>query len=171
MLRENFYGVNAAHSAFYPSLTLGGMAGWTNNAGGMIANPGKLLLSAVGSIAQPLFNKGMNIANLKIAKARYEQSLLGFHQTLLNAGVEVNDALISCQNSKEKISLREKQVEANEKALNNSTELMKHSSTTYLEVLYAENAYLQSRLMQVADWFEGVQGEISLYKALGGGVE
>lgn len=171
MLRENFYGVNAAHSAFYPSITLGGLAGWTNNAGGMIANPGKLLLSAVGSIAQPLFNKGVNIANLKIAKARYEQSLLAFHQTLLNAGVEVNDALISCQNSKEKISLRQKQVEANLKALNNSSELMKYSSATYLEVLYAENTYLQSRLMQVADWFEGVQGEINLYKALGGGIE
>lgn len=170
ILRGSFYGVNAAHSAFYPSITLGGVAGWTNNAGGMIANPGKLLLSAIGSLTQPLFNKGINIANLKIAKAKYEQSMLAFHQTLLNAGVEVNDALISCQNSSDKSEIRQKQVDANEKALNNSIELMKHSSTTYLEVIYAENAYLQSKLLQVADWFEGIQGQINLYKALGGGV-
>lgn len=170
ILSEKFYGVNIAHSAFYPSITLGGTAGWTNNMSSMIANPGKLLLSAIGSITQPLFNKGVNVANLKIANAEYEQALLSFHKTLLNSGIEVNDALISCQNSTEKIQLRQKQVEANQNALSSSTELMKNSSTTYLDVLYAENTFLQSRLVQVSDWLEGIQGQISLYKAIGGGV-
>lgn len=168
-LRESFYGVNAARSAFYPSLTLGGTAGWTNSAGGFISNPGQLLLSAIGSLTQPLFNKGINQANLKISKARYEQSKLQFHQTLLSAGVEVNDALVLCQNSQSKLIIRQKQVEANQRALDNSLELMKHSSNTYLDVLYAEITLLQSRLVSVSDWFEGVQGKITLYKALGGG--
>ncbi|MGL5772587.1 MAG: TolC family protein [Bacteroidales bacterium] len=168
-LRESFYGVNTARSAFYPSITLGGTAGWTNSAGGMISNPGQLLLSAIGSLTQPLFNKGINQANLKISKARYEQTKLQFHQALLNAGVEVNDALILCQNSRDKLEIRSRQVEANQKALDNSLELMKHSSNTYLDVLYAEITLLQSRLVQVSDWFEGVQGKITLYKALGGG--
>ena len=168
-LREYFYNKNIAHAAFYPSITLGGSAGWTNNIGGMISNPGKILLSAIGSLTQPLFNKGINMANLKIAKINYEQSLLSFNQSLLNAGVEVNNALIQCQNSNEKTALRTQEIEANEKALNNSLELMKHSSVTYLEVIYAENSLLQSRLLQVSDWFAGIQGQISLYKALGGG--
>lgn len=168
-LRESFYGVNAARSAFYPSLTLGGTAGWTNSAGGFISNPGQLLLSAIGSLTQPLFNKGINQANLKISKARYEQSKLQFHQTLLSAGVEVNDALVLCQNSQSKLIIRQKQVEANQRALDNSLELMKHSSNTYLDVLYAEITLLQSRLVSISDWFEGVQGKITLYKALGGG--
>lgn len=169
LLRESFYGVNLARSAFYPSITLGGSAGWSNYAAGMIENPSKFLLSAIGSLTQPLFNKGANVANLKISKATYEQSMLAFHHSLLRAAVEVNDALISCQNSADKQKVRAQQVQANEKALSNNMELMKYSSTTYLEVLYAENALLQSKLMQVSDWFEGVQGEISLYKALGGG--
>ncbi|MGL5729492.1 MAG: TolC family protein, partial [Bacteroidales bacterium] len=123
----------------------------------------------IGSLTQPLFNKGINQANLKISKARYEQTKLQFHQALLNAGVEVNDALILCQNSRDKLEIRSRQVEANQKALDNSLELMKHSSNTYLDVLYAEITLLQSRLVQVSDWFEGVQGKITLYKALGGG--
>lgn len=48
----------AARSAFYPSITLGGSAGWTNNAGAIISNPGNWLLSALGSLTQPLFNRG-----------------------------------------------------------------------------------------------------------------
>lgn len=168
-LKQHFYSVNVARAAFYPSLNLSGSAGWTNNAGGAIVNPGELLLSALGSLTQPLFNKGVNRANLNIAKIDYEKSLLSFHQTLLKAGVEVNDALRQCQNSKEKLLLRELQVKANEDAVANSIEIMKNSSNTYLEVLVAENTLLQSRLSQVSDWFENVQGTINLYKALGGG--
>lgn len=57
-LEAAFYGTNAARSAFYPSITLGGSAGWTNSAGSMIVNPGKFLASAVGSLTQPLFARG-----------------------------------------------------------------------------------------------------------------
>lgn len=169
-LRNSFYGVNVARAAFYPSLTLSGNAGWTNNIGAIV-NPAQLLLSATASLTQPIFNRGVNKANLKIAQSQYQQSLLSFQKVLLTAGNEVNSALIACQNSEEKIALRNNQIDANEKALENSKELMKHSSTTYLEVLTAQSSLLQSELTQVSDWFEGVQGTIDLYKALGGGIE
>ena len=61
-LEAAFYGTNAARSAFYPSITLGGSAGWTNSAGSMIVNPGKFLASAVGSLTQPLFARWQIIA-------------------------------------------------------------------------------------------------------------
>ena len=98
-LMEAFYATNGARSAFYPSITLSGSAGWTNSGGTAITNPGAWLLSAVGSLVQPLFNKGENIANLKIAKARQEEALLHFRQELLDAGNEVNDALAQWQSA------------------------------------------------------------------------
>lgn len=67
-LASAFYSINAARSAFYPSITLSGTAGWTNSAGSMIVNPGKLLLSVIDSLTQPLFNKGLNVAQLKMPK-------------------------------------------------------------------------------------------------------
>ena len=73
-----YYAVHSARSAFYPGITLSGSAGWTNAAGAVIANPGQWLLSAVGALVQPLFNRGKNIANLKVAKAQQEEALLAF---------------------------------------------------------------------------------------------
>lgn len=170
VLRQNFYGINVARSAFYPSFVLSGSAGWTNNVGAII-NPGQLLLSAVGSLTQPLFNAGVNRANLKIAKSVYEQSLISFQYSLLKAGNEVNDALIQCQTSEEKEELRNQQVESLRKAVDITQELMNSGTAIYLEVLVAQNTLLQARLFQVSDWFEYMQGKIDLYKALGGGVD
>lgn len=96
-LAEAFYTTNRAYSAFYPAITLSGSAGWTNAAGAIISNPGEWLFSAVGALVQPLFNRGQNIANLKVAKARQEEALLTFRQTLLNAGTEV---MMLCYNGK-----------------------------------------------------------------------
>ena len=99
-LAQAYYATNTARSAFYPSLTLSGSTGWTNNVGGVVVNPGSWLFSAVGSLMQPLFNKGTNIANLRQAKARQEEALLLFQQSLLDAGKEVNNALTRWQSAR-----------------------------------------------------------------------
>lgn len=104
-LAEAFYATNAARTSFYPSLTLSGTLGWTNNGGGTILNPGKWLSNAIAQLVTPLFNKGTNIANLKIAKARQQEAVLRFEQSLLNAGNEVNDALTEWQTADGRIRL------------------------------------------------------------------
>ena len=170
-LKQAFYVTNAARSAFYPSLVLAGNAGWTNSAGGFIVNPGKLLLSAVGSLTQPLFAKGTNIARLKIAKAQQEEAMLGFQQSLLNAGNEVNNALVQCQTARGRIELDEKMIASLETAVSSTELKMKHGNTTYLEVLVAQESLLQAQLGKVADQLDEIQGVINLYQALGGGRE
>ena len=167
-LMQSFYATNAARSALYPSITLSGSAGWTNNAG-VITNPGKLLLSAAGSLLQPIFNANANRANLKIAKAQQEESKLAFQQALLNAGAEVNNALTQCQTARAKTDLRIKQIEAMERAVESTELLMQHSSTTYLGVLTAQQSLLSAPLSQIADQFDEIQGVVNLYQALGGG--
>ncbi|WP_299101178.1 TolC family protein [uncultured Alistipes sp.] len=167
-LMQAFYATNAARSALYPSITLSGSAGWTNNAG-VITNPGKLLLSAAGSLLQPIFNANANRANLKIAKAQQEESKLAFQQALLNAGAEVNNALTQCQTARAKTDLRIKQIEAMERAVESTELLMQHSSTTYLEVLTAQQSLLSAQLSQISDQFDEIQGVVNLYQALGGG--
>lgn len=165
-----FYATNSARSAFYPSITLGGSAGWTNSGGAMISNPGALLLSAVASLTQPLFNKGTNIANLKIAKAEQEEASLLFRQSLLDAGAEVNNALTQFQTACERSALLKQQVAALQKAVKSTHLLMQHGSTTYLEVLTAQQTLLQARLTQVSDRMNEIQGVINLYHAVGGGL-
>ncbi len=168
-LATAYYATNSARSAFYPSITLSGSAGWTNAAGAAISNPGQWLLSAIGSLVQPIFNRGKNIANLKIAKAQQEEALLTFQQSLLDAGAEVNNALVQWQSARERITLDERQTISLRSALRSSELLMQHSSQNYLEVLTARQSLLQAELNVASDRFDEIQGVINLYHALGGG--
>lgn len=170
-LEAAFYGTNQARASFYPSVVLSGSAGWTNSAGAMIVNPGKFLASAVGSLTQPLFNRGQVIAQYRIAQAQQEEASLAFQQTLLNAGSEVNDALVAYQTSREKTILFDKQIVSLEKALKSTSLLMEHGTSTYLEVLNARQSLLSAQLSQTANRFSEIQSVVNLYHALGGGRE
>ena len=168
-LEAAFYVTNQARSAFYPSIVLSGSAGWTNAAGSIIVNPAKFIATAIGQLTMPLFNRGQNIAQLRIAKAQQEEASLSFQQTLLNAGAEVNDALTAYQSSKSKTELYQKQVTALEKTVTSTSLLMEYGTTNYLEVLTARQSLLNAQLTQVSNRFMEIQSVISLYQALGGG--
>ena len=168
-LMQSYYATASARSALYPSITLSGTVGWTNNSGAGIVNPGKLIWNAAGSLLQPIFNANANRARVKIAKAQQEESKLSFQQTLLNAGAEVNNALTQCQSARAKADLRVRQIEALERAVESTELLMQHGSTTYLEVLTAQQSLLSAQLSQIADRFDEIQGTVNLYQALGGG--
>ena len=170
-LAETFYATGEARSYFYPSITLSGTAGWTNNSGISIVNPGKWLFNAVGSLVQPLFNRGTNIAWLKIAKAQQEEALLNFQQALLNAGVEVNEALTTWQTSRQKSELSRQEIAHLQRALHSAEQTMNHGNTIYLEVLTAQQSLLQAELTACQDTFSEVLGVISLNHALDGGYQ
>lgn len=170
-LESAFYGTNQARSAFYPSITLGGNAGWTNSAGSLIVNPAKFLASAVGSFTQPLFNRGQVIAQYRIAKAQQEEAALAFRQSLLNAGNEVNNALTAYQTSKDKALLFGNQIASLRKAMESTSLLMQYGTVNYLEVLTARQSLLDAQLAQTGNRFTEIQSLINLYQALGGGQE
>jgi len=168
-LASAYYSTNQARSAFYPQITLSGSAGWTNSAGSVIVNPGKFLLSAVGSLTQPLFARGANAARLKIAKAEQQAALLAFQQSILSAGSEVSNALYQYQVAGEKCIQRKQQIESLNSSVDKTQQLMKYGSSTYLEVLTAQQSLLSASLSDVADSFQRIQAVINLYQALGGG--
>ena len=164
-----YYNTNSARAAFYPQITLSGSVGWTNSAGTAIVNPGKLLASVIGSLTQPLFYRGTNIARLRQAKAQEEQAKLQFQTALLSAGNEVSNALYQYQMTTDKAAVRDMQVISAKKAADDTKELFNLGTSTYLEVLSAQQSYLSAQLSQVNDAFSRMQAVVSLYQALGGG--
>lgn len=168
-LAQSFYATNVARAAFYPSINLAGAIGWTNNGGGIVANPGQWLLNAIGSLTQPLFNRGANIANLRIAEAQQEEAKLLFRQSLLDAGKEVNNALTAWQTANGQIEIADNQVETLKEAVRKTELLMRHSPTTYLEVLTAQQSLLDAELTALQSRYDRIQSVITLYHALGGG--
>ena len=162
-----YYAVNVARGSMLPSLSLSGAAGWTNSAGAVV-NPGGLILSAAGSLFQPIFNARANAAKVKIAKSQQEEAKLNFRQTVLDAGAEVNNALTLYQSASRRIEARIEQTKALEEAVEKTEYLMRYSSTTYLEVLTAEQSLLSAETDLVQDRYDLIYSVISLYHALGG---
>lgn len=169
-LMQAFYATNVARANFYPQITLSGSLGWTNGSGVSVTNPGSWLMSALGSLVQPLFQKGQNKANLKIAQAQQEEALLLFRQSLLDAGIEVNDALMGWQTARERIDVDKKQIALLRAAVWNTRLLMQHGQVNYLEVLIAQENLLQAELTGAEDKYDEIQSIITLYHALGGGL-
>ena len=170
-LEEAFYNTQAARSAFFPSITLTGTAGWTNSAGSQIVNPGKLLLSAVGSLTQPIFARGRLTANLKIAKLTQEDLQRRYVQTVIDAGNQVNEAMADCMAAREKHAYYERQVQVLYDAYAGTHELMDNGKASYLEVLTAQESLLNSQLSEAMNMYKGAQAVIALYIALGGGTK
>ncbi len=163
-LRLAFYNTNIAHANLYPSLTISGD-------GAFVGTPASWAFSFLAKLVQPIFNAGSNRANYKIAQSQQHEAMLHFEHKLLEAGNEVNTALAQCRSARSKTNLRIRQIDNLEKAVYSTRQLMSHSEATYLEVLTAQQSLLSARLLQISDRFEGIQGVINLYRALGGGVD
>ena len=163
-LQLAFYNTNIAHANLYPSLTLTGNIG-------LEGGPAAFVLDFVGKLVQPIFKAGSNRANYKIAQSKQREAVLNFQHKLLEAGSEVNTALAQCNSARNKTNLRIRQIETLESSVYSTRQLMSHAEATYLEVLTAQQSLLSARLQQISDRFEGIQGVINLYRALGGGVD
>lgn len=166
-LVEAFYATNVARSYFYPSITLSGSGGWA----GINGNPGDWIYNAVAGLVQPIFNQGKNKARVKISEAQRQEALLNFKQTLLDAGTEANNALISWQTARKRLDSDKLQIMYLKGAVFNTQLLMKNGQATYIEVLSAQKNLLQAELTETNDKFLEIQSVITLYHALGGGLE
>ena len=169
-MEEAFYNTQAARAAFYPSITLSGSAGWTNNAG-IVIDPGKLLLTAVGQLTQPIFARGKLIANKKIAQLTEEDLQKKYVQTVVNAGNQVNEAMADCMAAREKNTYYHRQVQVLHEAYTGTHELMDNGKASYIEVLTAQESLLNAQLSQAMNMYDAAQAVIALYIALGGGSE
>lgn len=169
-LKQAFYTTQAARSAFYPDLTLSGSLGWTDGRGG-VSDPASWIWNALGSLTAPVFARGTRKAALRSAQASQEAAKLQFRQALLDAGREVNDALTSCQTARERMEIDLRQQEALKGAVEKIELMMRYSTTNYLEVLTAQQSFLDAELKVVEDRYALIQGNVALYRALGGGAE
>ena len=166
-----FHNVQTARSRFYPAINISGAGTFTNSSGMGIVNPGKWLLTAVGSLTQPIFANGQLVAGLKVAKAQQEQAFNDWQNAIFKAGNEVSNALVSYNTYKEKGELDARQTELYRQNVEDTRQLYKSSGSSYLEVISAQANLLNAEISKVSDDFYKMQAVVSLYTALGGGVK
>ena len=170
-LASAYYTTNQARAAFYPGLNITATAGWTNGSGIQVANPGQFMFQALASLAQPIFNNGKLVANLKVSKAEEKIAQMNYQQTILEAGKEVSDALHEYDATSKKLVQDRAQIEQLEKAVAYTSALFQSAQSTYLEILSAQQSLLSAQLTEVSDNVQRMQAVVSLYSAIGGGRE
>ena len=171
MMEEAYYNTQIARAAFFPTLTLSGTLGWTNDGGGVVVDPGKLLLNIMGQLTQPVFMRGQLKAGLKIAKLTQEDLLGNYTQTVIDAGNQVNEVLADFQAAVEKDGYYNRQVATLHDAYTGTHELMDNGKASYLEVLTAQESLLSAQLSEAMNKYSATQALIALYIALGGGTK
>ena len=170
-LASAYYTTNKARAAFYPGINITATAGWTNGSGVAVSNPGQFMFQALASLAQPIFNNGKLVANLKISKAEEQIAKMNYQQTILEAGKEVSDALHLYDATNRKLIQDKAQIEELEKAVTYTNALFQSGQSTYLEILSAQQSLLSAQLTEVSDNVQRMQAVINLYSAVGGGRE
>lgn len=167
--RVAFESTNLAKTYFYPSLTLTASSGFSNlELKDFFSN--SIFYSIIGGLTQPIFNQGLNKMRLTTAQSQQLQAYNIFQQSLLNAGQEVSNALYAYEMAVEKEDSREKQIEALEKAVDFTQQLLEYSSATnYTDVLTSEQNLLAAQLSGVNDNLQKLQAVVNLYRSLGGG--
>lgn len=168
-LAQCFYGVETARSRFYPSINISPTGAFTNSNG--MVNPGKILLSVVGQLTQPIFANGQLKAGLRVAEDQYKQAYNTWQNSILSAGSEVSNALVQYSSADEKSKLEEKQIEVLKKNVEHTQLLFRQSSSSYLEVITAQQNLLNAKISKVQDDFSKMQAVVNLYYALGGGTK
>lgn len=168
-LATAYYATNQARANFYPGLNITANGGFTNLLGSFIMNPGDWFAQLAGSLTIPIFSRGANIAKLKATKAQQQQAMNNFEYTLMAASAEVSDAMTVYEKSAEKEAYLARQVENLEKSVEYTQELLTLGTSTYLEVLTAQQGLLGAQISQLSTRLSRSQAVINLYQSLGGG--
>lgn len=167
--RQAFENKNVALAQVYPTLNITATLGLsTRTLENFFTN--SLFYTVGGTLTQNIFQQGNRKAQVRVTEARKMQAYYTFQQTLLTAGSEVSNSLLSYQKAKEKETTRLLQIQSLEKAVEYNKELLTYSSNVnYVNVLTSEQALLQARLSGVNDRLQQLQAVTEFYRALGGG--
>lgn len=165
--------IGAAEAAFFPRLMLTGTFGYESaDLGNLLQWSSRtfLLGPLVGTaLSLPIFDGGRRDAEVERARARYEEDVAQYRQTVLQAFREVEDGLASLRILDEQTEVQDAAVAQAERAAELSNVQYREGSISYLDVLDADREVLLQRRISVQLDGERARAAVALVRALGGG--
>jgi multidrug efflux system outer membrane protein len=161
--------IGVAKAAYFPSISLMGTAGYQS------ADFDKLMNGSAGmwgfgpSVNIPLLNFGRIDNEVNMAEARKDAASIAYAKVVKNAFKEVYDVLQKIKITDKKLIAQDEEMQALEKVLILSQKRFDNGYGTYLEVIEAKRALLNSKNNKIAFNTELIINQITLCKALGGG--
>lgn len=162
--------VSAARSAFKPSLNMTASFGYQAFRPSLWFNtPQSIAYAFVGGLTAPLLNRANLKSELNVANAEQQQKWLSYQRDVLNAFNEVSVQVRQSKTLSEKVNLLEEQVKGMNQITGIAEDLFISGRATYLEVLFAQQAVINSRSKLIEATKEQYINSIDLYRMLGGG--
>ena len=162
--------VRIAKKEFLPSFNIIGLLGFQSGSMYSSMDWKSAIAGLVGSGMVSLFSGGRKVANLKLNKNIYEQTLENYYKTNLVAIQEVNDALCSLKLDNQKFEKNSLTYNMEQKDLNFTKNKYDEGVISKLDLLQKEEILLSVNKLVVTSKIDVIASEISLYKALGGKV-
>lgn len=159
----------AAEADRLPSLRLSGSLGIDTVTSEKLFNPESAASSLIAGISGPIFDAGRIRANIAAQSAAEEQALLSYQSAVLTALSEVEDALIACRRTEERIAQLEKASAAAKEAAVLASQKYRAGVIDITTVLDTQRNDLSLQESVAAAKADRAAAHIQLYKALGGG--
>ncbi|MGP8198162.1 MAG: efflux transporter outer membrane subunit [Limisphaerales bacterium] len=161
--------IGAVKAYFYPQFNLTGLFGQVSPEVSTFTAGGANAWSGAANIVGPIFEAGLLKGELKEARAAWDEAVLQYQSSVLNALQEVSNALSAREQLQRERLDQERAVRAYEEAVRVAGERYQAGHANYYELLQeqqllfpAENALTQTELNQLLT-------VVQLYRALGGG--
>ena len=161
--------IAVARASFFPSINLTANGGYVSTALSSLFNPASRVFTLTGGLSQPIFEGGALSGQYSYSKARYAELLANYHKAVISAFGNVEDALVTLQQT---ALQRERQEEAVAKARHayEMTQVQFHAGTiNILTVLSTETALFAAEDTLVQVKYSHLAALIALFNALGGG--
>jgi multidrug efflux system outer membrane protein len=161
--------IGVQEAALYPSLNLMGLGSFAGMSVDNLFSHQNLQSVGLAGVSLPIFNAGKTRASIAAAKEERTQALLAYQKTVLGAFRDVEDALARYTAEDARRTSLAQSVDAATGSLTIAQDQYKTGLVTFVNVLQAENALLNSRDLLAQSDAQALSDLVSVYKALGGG--
>jgi NodT family efflux transporter outer membrane factor (OMF) lipoprotein len=161
--------IGAAKADLFPKFSLTGFAGLESISTANFFNYASRYWSAGPTVQWELFQAGSIRANVRVQNARQEQALDTYEQTVLIALEDAENALTAYAREQTRRESLSQSVQADEQALELSTQLYNNGLADFLHVLDSERSLYAAQDALVQSDQTVSLDLVQLYKALGGG--
>jgi multidrug efflux system outer membrane protein len=163
--------VGSARAQFFPSIQLTGSGGYQSSSLASLFQPQAAFFNIVGSLTQPIFDGGRILGNFEFTKARQDELLQAYRQTVIQSFADVDNALVAIRETTNRLRLQREVLAASQRAFQLSEQQLRAGTAdivtvlnTQLTLFQAEDSLSQAQLARLL-------AIVSLYQALGGGWE
>jgi NodT family efflux transporter outer membrane factor (OMF) lipoprotein len=161
--------IGIARAAYFPTVTLGGAAGFAGTQGSNWFTWPSGFWAVGPALAETLFDAGRRRATSESARANYDATVATYRQTSLTAFQEVEDNVAALRILENEAQQQRHAVASSQDSLQIFTNRYKGGVDTYLQVISAQTIELANERNDIDILRRRLDASVLLIKALGGG--